>query len=237
MGCESTPTAAAQSGRDCSSPSVTGDPFVSSPPRCLMFAGRPWLVKARSKAGATTNAWSDLAENVWVDADGLHLAITRRGNTWYAAEVTLNDSLGYGRYSFRTSGRVDLLDPNVVLGLFTYDYADAAAAYREIDIEYGQRLGQTDGAIGHFIVQPSHLPGHSHDFVVSSPPTDLWHHIDWREGRVTFTSGADTFVVTGTRVPVPGRENVRMNLWLFQGEAPVTLTPQSMLIREFLFAR
>ena len=202
-----------------------------------MFSGRPWLVKSRSKAGATTNAWSDLAENVWVDGDGLHLAVTRRGTTWFAAEVTLNDTLGYGRYSFLTSGRLDLLDPNAVLGMFTYDYVDSAASFREIDIEYGQRLGSTDGAIGHFVVQPSQRPGHSRDFFFSGPQTLVWHHIDWREGRVTFTSGSESFIVAGSGVPVPGRENVRMNLWLYQGVAPETTTSQSIVIREFHFAR
>lgn len=202
-----------------------------------MFSGRPWLVKSRSKDGPTTNAWSDLAENVRVDNDGLHLAVTRRGTTWFSAEVTLNDTLGYGRYSFLTSGRLDLLDPNVVLGMFTYDYADSPAFFREIDIEYGQRLGNTVGAIGHFSVQPYERAGHSRDFFFSGPNSQLWHHIDWRQDRVTFTSGSETFVVTGSGVPVPGRENVRMNLWLYQGVAPVTATAQTILIREFQFTR
>lgn len=120
----------------CALPVITNDPNLSVPPRCVVFAGRPWLVKSRAKGGVTSNAWSDLAENVSVDTSGLHLAITKRAQTWYAAEVTLNESLGYGTYSFRTSSRLDQLDTNAVLGMFTYDYLDPAASYRELDIEY-----------------------------------------------------------------------------------------------------
>lgn len=201
-----------------------------------MFAGRPWLVKSRAKAGASTNAWSDLSENVWTDADGLHLAITRRAQTWYAAEVTLNQSLGYGRYSFRTSGRLDQLDGNAVFGLFTYDYADAAASYREMDIEYAARLGGTAGANGHFAVQPVTRPGSTRDFL-AGPDLDVWHYIDWRAQSVTFVSGTGTFIVSGAGVPVPGRENVRMNLWLYNGEAPLATSGLSIVITDFQFSR
>jgi hypothetical protein len=201
-----------------------------------MFAGRPWLVKSRAKAGATTNAWSDLPENVWTDAAGLHLAISQRAQRWYSAEVTLNESLGYGTYSFRTLGRLDQLDPNAVLGLFTYDYADAAASYREMDIEYGLRLGRTAGANGHFAVHPTSRPGSTRDFF-AGPDTDVWHHMQWSAQRVIFTSGGETFSVTGAGVPAPGRENVRMNLWLYNGDAPATSSGVSMVITDFRFSR
>jgi hypothetical protein len=221
---------------DCSSPIVTGDPHLSTPPRCVMFAGHPWLVKARARAGAGTNAWSDSADNVWVDASGLHLALTQRSGQWFAAEVTLNDSLGYGRYSFRTSTRLDQLDGNAVAGLFTYHYADPSYVHREIDIEFAARLGSTPGATGHFAVQPYTAPLHTRDFVVT-PSTDTWHHIEWRPQRVTFTSGSTTFTYAGADVPPPGGENVRMNLWLYNGERPATASGLTVTVSDFRFER
>ena len=85
--CDKVSISTAPTARDCSSPIVTGDPYLSAPARCVMFAGYPWLVKVRSRAGAGTNAWSDNADNVWVDASGLYLALTQRSGQWFAARL------------------------------------------------------------------------------------------------------------------------------------------------------
>jgi hypothetical protein len=59
---------------------------------------------------------------------------------------------------------VNALDPQVVLGIFTYDDNDASQHHREIDIEYS-RWGNPDAkAAGQFVVQP--------------PGKDSWPRID-----------------------------------------------------------
>ena len=47
--------------------------------------------------------------------------------------------LGFGRYQFQVIGRIDQLDPNVVLGLFKYPTPDVGPdGTNEIDIEFAQ---------------------------------------------------------------------------------------------------
>ena len=76
------------------------------------------------------------ASNVRVDAKGrLHLRIAKTQGRWYSAEIGLDHSLGYGTYTWTLASRVDQLDANAVLGLFTYDDTSPAHAHREIDIE------------------------------------------------------------------------------------------------------
>ncbi|MBK8045925.1 MAG: hypothetical protein IPK16_01575 [Anaerolineales bacterium] len=109
--------------------------------RTISFAGYPWQVKtsAAYPIGPGPNYFSDSTNNVWVDTAGqLHLKLTGSGSYWYAAEVINMASLGYGTYTFTTNGAVDKLDPNVVLGLFTWDTTAPAANYREIDAEFSR---------------------------------------------------------------------------------------------------
>lgn len=63
----------------------------------------------------------------WRDARAL------AGAPRQAAEVILSESLGYGTYSFTVSSPIGDLDPNVVLGLFTWS-DDPAYHHREIDV-------------------------------------------------------------------------------------------------------
>jgi len=107
------------------------NPYLDSP---LGFSGYSWIRKdARCLAGPGPNLFSP--DNAWVDGSGnLHLAITRDGSDWRCAELYLTRSLGYGEYRVHTMGRVDLLDPRMVFGLFTWD-PWAPPHHREMDIE------------------------------------------------------------------------------------------------------
>jgi len=96
---------------------------ASSPAKTIRFSGYDWKVKSGTHEGPGPNNWSE--NNVWVDQDGyLHLKLTKQGERWYCAEVLTKDRLGFGRYQFWVVGRVDRLDPNVVLGLFNYPTPD-----------------------------------------------------------------------------------------------------------------
>ena len=65
------------------------------------------------------------------------------------------DRLGFGRYQFWTVGRVDRLDPNVVLGLFNYPTPDVGPdGTNEIDIEFA-KWGKPEAPMGNYTVCPA----------------------------------------------------------------------------------
>ncbi len=125
-------------------------------PRTIQFSGRTWSVKTsnQGKVGPGPNYFSDTNESVWVDTDGfLHIKVRKIGANWNSAQVVLNESLGYGRYILYAASRIDLLDKNLVLGIFTYDNSAPQAVYRELDIEIS-KWGNGDNNNGQFVVQP-----------------------------------------------------------------------------------
>jgi len=217
----------------CTKPNATGDPNTSSPPRCVSFSGFDWVVKASPRFEPGPNAWSDAVSNLWVDERGLHLKITGNAGQWRASEVALNGSFGYGTYTIRTATRLADLDRNVVFGFFVYDYADPAFSHREIDIEYSPSLGFTAGKNAHFTVQPFTLAGRTHDFAADPGLSSGQHSFEWRSDKVMFQSAGETWTLTAPDVPRPGRENVRLNLWLFKGLQPTNGSEAEVVISSF----
>jgi len=127
---------------------------ASSPAKTLRFAGYDWVAKSATHEGPGPNNWNE--NNVWVDQGGyLHLKLTKQGDRWYCAEVLTKDRLGFGRYQFWVVGRLDRLDPNVVLGLFNYPTPDVGPdGTNEIDIEFAQ-WGKPEAPIGNYTVWPA----------------------------------------------------------------------------------
>ena len=115
--------------------------------RQITFSGRTWNVRRNARPSSPgPNYFSDGPQDVWVDSSGfLHLSLVYRNGVWQAAEVESEDILSYGTYSFVLGSPVDQLDPNVVLGLFTWDATSAQYAHREIDIELS-RWGNANSA-------------------------------------------------------------------------------------------
>lgn len=130
----------------------------------ISFSGYDWEVRSGT-GGPGPNDWS--ADNVFVDADGLHLKISNSGSTWSCAEVTLTQRLGFGVYEFQLTGRPDLFDRNVVLGLFNYPPADVGPdGTNEIDIEFAQ-WGQAGNRnrLNWTVYPPALGPGTTHNEV------------------------------------------------------------------------
>ena len=46
-----------------------------------------------------------------------------------------------------------------------------------------------------------------------------------------------TYVYRGSRVPKPGDERVRLNLWLFGGAGPTDGQPVEIVVESFAYAR
>lgn len=221
-----------------------------APTRRIRFAGRDWIVKSGHQMGPGPNDYSDSCENVFVDANGrLHLRIVQHESGWLTSEVVLADSLGHGRCSFTVESRADALDPNEVLGLFTWDENAPADHYREFDVELS-RWGDPGNANAQFVVQPWDTPGNLHRFNIDYPggtaPTT--HVMHWTASGIAFSSHygtscsapaagsvIETWTYAGSDNPSPGNEQVRLNLWLRDGLPPVSGAGSEVIISDFRF--
>jgi hypothetical protein len=211
-------------------------------PDKVTWNGASWQVKSSTAAvGPGPNYFSK--SNVSVDASGfLHLTIQQdASNRWTTAEVIGPTSYGYGTYSFTVATRLDQFDPNVVLGLFTWSDR-ALYANRELDVEVAKWGNAADPTNAQFVVQPYDKAGHLVRYATGSTVRTL-QRFEWRAGKVTFTSirldtGATvaSSTYTGSDVPKPGDERVRLNLWLFGGAAPTNGLPTEVVVESFAFA-
>ena len=209
-------------------------------PTQITWSGRTWQVKSStSRVGPGPNYFSASPENVWVDANGrLHLKITQRNGRWTCAEIISRDSPGHGTYLFELATPVADLDRNAVLGLFTWS-DKAQYAHREIDIEFARWGDATDATNAQYVVQPHDRAGHLHR--LTAPPTaPTVHGFTWRPGQIVFASSDLTswdhdWTYTAPDVPRSGGENVRLNLWLFNGAAPTNDQEIEVVVTRFTF--
>lgn len=218
----------------------------------ISFAGYDWWVKRHcNPVGPGPNYFSDSNENISVDPNGyLHLKIAQRDGKWYCSEVIANVNLGYGTYVFTVQGRVDLLDENIVLGLFTWEDCVPEHNYREIDIEFS-RWGQTKNDNAQFVVQPWNNPGNMSRFntdLTGHPNRTTTHIFTWKQNRICFRSYYGDFSLappkediiaswcyTGNDIPPAGAENPRINFWLMSGNAPTTRQDAEIVIKSFQY--
>lgn len=203
----------------------------------LEFSGRTWRVKGPGYYGPGPSSYCATSSCTWVDAaDDLHLTVRRIGGTWYSTEVTLEEPLGYGDYIFTTRGRLDTLDPHVVLGMFLWEYRrcyDPADGwwnpYNEIDVEFS-RWGNPANDIGQFVAQPFDWPGNLSRFAATFTDGEITSHAfrwlpdrveyrSWRGGPSEETPGnlIHSWTYTGPHIPRPEQPRVHLNLWQYDG--------------------
>ncbi len=216
--------------------------------RWLRFSGYDWWVKTSAgQVGPGPNYFSDSTNNVWLDSLGqLHLRITNRTNQWQCAEIISARTFGYGSNRFELISRVDNLDPNVVLGLFTWS-DDPAYTNREMDIECSRWGNAADINNAQYVVQPFNSNGHLVRFAAPLGETNSTHSFTWESNRVRFQSLRGSYSPApnptniianwnyNSIVPRTGDENVRMNLWLFQGNAPTDNKEVEVVLKSFEF--
>ncbi len=218
--------------------------------RTIEFSGYQWEVRPTEQSGGPgPNHWDE--NNVSIDRNGyLHLKLTQRGGEWYCSEVYTQQALGFGLYQFSIIGRVDLLDPNIVVGLFNYPEPEIGPdGTNEVDIEFA-RWGDPHNPIGNYTVFPARegvLPTSVGFPLVLRGAGQSTHTFNWTPASILFQSfgGRKT---TGTPLaswlfqprdpaaripqnPLP----VHLNLWLFQGSPPVNGEEVELIIRSFTF--
>ena len=216
----------------------------------LSFSGYEWTVKTGARLGPGPNRWE--AANVRLDAAG-RLRLTIRSDTsgWSCAEVSMTRRLGFGLYTFHTTGPIGRLDPNVVLGLFNYPPRDVGpGATNEIDIEYA-RWGNARFPNGNFTLWPAREgeKSVSHTFDVPAGIEDATHRFLWLPDRIVwqalrghaknarddrgefarweFKPPAGSGLIPQKPLPV------LVNLWLFQGKTPMDGKEASVLLSRF----
>jgi hypothetical protein len=233
----------------CAALGVFVTAFVASPvaaagkpgyPDKITWGGVSWQVKtSRSAVGPGPNVFAK--SNVLVDAsDALHLRVQKDASgRWTCAEIIGPTSFGYGTYTFTLGSRVDGLDPNLVLGLFTWS-DKAPQAHREIDIEFARWGNAADPTNAQYVVQPYATGNHLVRFTQPALTTST-QSFTWRAGRIDWASRDPTgnliasYTYAGSDVPIPGDERVHLNFWLFNGAAPMDGKPAEVVVSSFRF--
>jgi len=187
-----------------------------------------WTVKESLNGipmGPGDNLFSAAQENVWIDgANRLHLKINKINGLYYSSEIIADTAFGYGKYSFVYNSNPDILDPKTVFGFFTWDdaspyAADREAWYREIDFEFSRWGNASDPTNAQFVIQPWEPAGNLLRYNTGTSLGTI-HSFAWYKDSVVFESRkADSslikkWVYTGAYLPAPGKENMRINLWL-----------------------
>lgn len=215
--------------------------------KTLLFSGMTWTVRPNGQGGPRNNNWCE--DNAFVDANGdLHLRITRSKGKWCAAEIVSDVRFGPGTYQFQLKSRVDLLDRNVVLGLFNYPTADVGVdGTNEIDIEFA-RWGDARADMLNYTAWPvlqSLGPwGNTFPLALSgdlSTHRFIWqptyiryqsthgHYDDNRYPIADWTFAPSDYVDRIARAAMP----VHMNLWLYA--VPSDKKPVEVVISRFSY--
>lgn len=203
----------------------------------LFFSGYAWNIRNDNLSNPGPNDWSNSPQNVWIDSNGwLHLKITNNNGKWYCAEVNTKQTLGYGTYSFCLASKIDDLDKNVVLGLFSYKDDD-----HEVDIEFS-RWGNNFSNNSCYTVQPApYKSGITYkSFNASIDDAFSSHYFLWNRDGIYFESyeGDYSTLINSfycSRNIDPEGVRAIMNLWLFEGLPPTDGNSVEIIIKSFSY--
>jgi hypothetical protein len=161
-----------------------------------------------------------------------------RDGKWFCSEVYSDQYFTYGAFRFVVEGRVDLLDPNVVMAGFVY-----YSVVSEADIEFS-RWQDPNGLNGQYVLQPWDTPGNRHRYPFALTGTTSTHQFAWSPTTVAFGSydGPSTsspeihyWVYGGPYVPVPTAHRFHFNLWLIGGQAPLDGQVVEIVVSSFSY--
>jgi len=211
----------------------------------IQFSGYTWNVKDGLNLGPGPNNWS--RNNVWVDANGfLHLKISKDSATrkWNCAEVSTQQTFGFGKWQFWVEGRIDQMDKNVVLGLFNYSGNDG---FDEMDIEWA-RWGNNRYPNCNYTVWPAQQGFNNFSFTkeITLSGTNTTQRFTRTSNSVLFqslqgfTDDNSNQLATATCTNPPNSISTLampafINLWLFQGRAPSNKKGVEIIIHKFSY--
>jgi len=171
------------------------EPVPSSGERTFDWSGFTWIVKDSDGkfVGPGANRFSDSTTNVWVDADNnLHLKITKSNGKYYCSEVYTCETVSYGLYVFKLKSRVELLDRNIVLGLFTWNDSNCYSnTNSEIDIEFARWGNAANPNALLFSVQPTNGGGYAErtrSFPISLKQNRSVYSFSWMPDKVNWSA-------------------------------------------------
>jgi hypothetical protein len=208
----------------------------------IQFAGFDWYVKD-APVQVYPGPQYFLQGNAYVDSAGqLHLRVSQCGDSWCAAEVYTKQTVGYGTYEFTINSQLNNLDPNLTLGLFTWDAQAGDQNNQEWDIEFSRWGNAAAATNAQFVVQPYNGPNNIRNFLMS-PSSPSTHVVSWLPTEVGFTSTSATNSLIGqwsftggpTPVPTPGDVHLHLNFYIGAGEAPAVPTTQEIVISAFQY--
>lgn len=167
---------------------------------------------------------------------------------WTCAELYTSVTFGFGTFRWFVEGAIDTLDPNVVLGLFTYGGVDGI---NEIDIE-AAKWGQTASTASNlfYTVYPSTLSAQpvSSGKHITLQGTYTTHQFTWTSSYVAFrsqygfTNSSTQNIFDSYQTPKSFKSVVpqmsaplHMNLWLFQGQPPINGQEVEIIIHGFTY--
>ncbi len=211
----------------------------------IQFSGYTWNVKNGNHLGPGPNHWR--SNNVWVDANGyLHLKITKDSaiGKWYCAEVSTQQTFGFGKWQFWVEGRIDKLDKNVVLGLFNYSGNDG---FDEMDIEWA-RWGDKHYPNCNYTVWPAEKGHKNFSYVkeVSLTGKNTTQRFTRTDSSVFFqslqgfTDGNNNLLASATCTDPPNSVSTLampayINLWLMSGLPPANGKEVEIIIHKFSY--
>ena len=161
----------------------------------------------------------------------------------------MRNPLGFGRYEFQVTGRLDRFDENVVLGLFNYPTREVGPdGTHEIDIEFAH-WGNPRAPVGNYTVWPvaNSLKQVTKSFRFDQPDEATTHRFTWGKQGVKFQSyrglqddGEE--IQSWDYLPTDASERVskqpmpvHINLWLFRGRPPRDGEEVEVIINRFRF--
>jgi hypothetical protein len=222
--------------------------------KTLQFSGYTWEVRSGGGNPGPCD-WKDT--NAWTDENGfLHLRLSKSNGVWHCAEVSMLESLDFGKYQFWVIGQIDTLDPSVVLGLFSY-LGPPGSGTNEIDVEIA-RWGDPTRENLDYNVYPSFADSscqnniddcaHGKEFYFTLNGSYTTHRYIWDSTNVLFKSLHDhvnnndnlfakwRFTPANYLKRIPqGPMPIHMNLWLFDQVPPADGQPVEIVIRSFTY--
>lgn len=220
----------------------------------IEFGGQTWAVKKSARMDPGPNRWTDDKSAIFLDDEKqLCLSVARAGEQWACTELVCNDALGFGTYTWTFRTDLAAFDAQAVLGLFTYqNSADRQGTPdKEIDFELS-RWGDPKNELGQFVVQPYVGRGKKNIDRFPVPPDaklPLTAKYVWSKGAVdavctdaagkelrrwTYRTGEEPVAAVP---PADGQERAIINLWLYEGNAPQSGKPLSVVIESFRFEK